>query len=307
MNFSTQICLVSDQPLPNLLPALSPALACRRAVLLATPQMTSRADSLADALARHGIEVIRTTTQSENLEVFRRQVTELASTYPDAMLNATGGLKTMSIMAFDVFRSASRPVFYVERDNRLIWLSPSDRPASQLPGVLGLQDYFAAFGQVISAAERHPLDGDGGMGMLARPSALPPPGPGRAGQQFESLVFRAMRTALDEVGSKPTEVAWGVKVSGTSTDEFDVVAVRDNVLYLIECKHAGGAGLNGFLNKLENLRRQRGITARAALVTTASVPTNGGHAQRASDNGILLLSRRDLPKLVERLVAWLSR
>jgi hypothetical protein len=302
---TTHLCLVSDQPLPNLLPTLCPDLACKQVILLATPPMKDRSASLASVIYKHGIQPVQLATQSHDLVEFRRQITLLLGDYPEAILNATGGLKTMSIVAFDVFRDGGRPAFYVERDNRLIWLSPADRPGQKLPGVLCLDDYFAAFSQKIEEKSTKPLVNDGGLGLLARPSSLPKPGPGDRGRQFESLVFRAMKTALEEVGGQ-TEAIWGARIAGSSIDEFDVVAMHDNVLHLVECKHAGGNGFNAFLHKLENLRRQRGITARAALVTSASIQVDGGNSQRARENGILLLSRRDLPNLVNHLISWLS-
>lgn len=53
----------------------------------------------------------------------------------------------MSILAYDVWREANRPVFYVERDNRVLWLNPVERAQTRVRGGLGLEDYFAAFGQ----------------------------------------------------------------------------------------------------------------------------------------------------------------
>jgi hypothetical protein len=310
-DYDTLVCLVSEQPLPNLTAALDPRIGRDRIVLLESPRMRERADALAQVLEKHPRTVMRRTIDdSGDLPRFRAEIERMLGEFPGAALNATGGLKTMSILAFDAFRAAERPVFYVERDNRLIWLNPIDRPQLRLPGTLGLRDYFAAFGQRILQAQTEPDKSDGGVAMLDRLRDLPPPGNGdhnHVGQRFESLVFRATQAAARESG-KPahTEIAWGVKTAGPNEDEFDIVAVRDNVLHLVECKHSKAADLNSFLNKLDNLRRKRGITARAALVTTAPVPPNGGHARRARNSGILLLGRDSLPNLRQRLAFWLA-
>lgn len=308
---TTHVCLVSEQPLPNLTAALDAKLGCRHVVLLESPRMKARADALEDVLARHRLAVSRRPVDdSGDLPRFRADVDAVLHEFPTAALNATGGLKTMSILAFDAFRAAGQPVFYVERDNRLIWLDPIDRPQARLHGTLGLHDYFAAFGQRISEHRTEPAANDGGEAMLKRLHNLPAAGHGdheHIGERFESLVFRAMRIAAGQAGTDMhTDIAWGVKIAGETTDEFDVVAVRDNVLYLVECKNVKGAGFNAFLNKLDNLRRKRGLTARAALVTTAHIPAHGGNARRARDSGILLIGRDGLAGLRQHLAGWLA-
>jgi hypothetical protein len=306
---TTHLCLVSEQPLPNLVPVLDPAMHCSRVFLLTTPPMAERARWLADVMTRQGKEVQQIPVHTENLSAFREHVSQLLEQNPNAILNATGGLKTMTLAAFDAARAADRAVYYVERNNRLTWLHPMDRPGEPLPGVLDLSTYLAAFGQTIRQAEDQPLKHDGGLERLGRIHTLPPPGPSEIGSLFESIVFRAMREATRQ---RPTRglfgVVRGLKTDGSSEDEFDVAAIQNNTLYLVECKHTGSASnLNGYLNKLENLRQRRGLTARAALITTANVPERGGYATRARNADILLLGRTELPNLVERFKTWLSR
>lgn len=311
MTNTTHVCLVSDQPLPNLTPALDADFGATRIVLLESPHMKARANAIEHVLQRFGRTVTRRPIDDRgDLLAFRRAIETLLLEFPDALLNATGGLKTMSILAFDAFRAAGQPVFYVERDNRLLWLNPPERPGQRLTGSLRLEDYFSAFGQKLAKLNRQPEATDGGNAWLNRLTQLPPPGHGdhnRIGTRFESLVFRICQQATGLLaGGPPTDLAWGVKTAGAIPDEFDVVLVRDNVLHLIECKHSNGANLNGFLNKLDNLRRKRGITARAALITTARIRNDGGHAQRAKESGILLLGHNALNNLPRQLADWIA-
>ena len=311
MTGPVHVCLVSDQPLPNLTPALDPHFGAARIVLLESPHMQARANAIEHVLRGFGRTVTRRSIDDRgDLLAFRRAIETLLVEFPDALLNATGGLKTMSILAFDAFRAAGQPVFYVERDNRLLWLNPPERPGQRLTGTLRLEDYFIAFGQTLSKANRQPDSQDGGNAWLNKLKYLPAPGHGdhhHVGTRFESLIFRACQQAADlHAGGPAIDLAWGVKTAGTIPDEFDVVLVRDNVLHLIECKHSNGANLNGFLNKLDNLRRKRGITARAALITTARIPTGGGHAQRARESGILLLGQDSLHNMPSRLADWMA-
>lgn len=102
------------------------------------------------------------------------------------------------------------------------------------------------------------------------------------------------------------EIAWAAKTAGQEGDELDVVAVRDNVLFILECKNKAAVSgeFNAFLNKLDTLRRKRGITARAALITTANVRDDVGHAKRAHELGILLRGRDHLAQLDTELIRW---
>lgn len=172
---STHLCLVSEQPLPNLVPALAQLMACRRVVLVSTPAMAQRSTWLARILADRNIDVVRHEAAHLRLPEFRAQIVQLLREHPDAALNVTGGLKTMALAAFDAARSADRPVFYMERDNRLVWLHPMDRTEQCLPGVLDLDTYFAAFGQRIHECHRQPdpLDAGGFPGWAMRTWSRP--------------------------------------------------------------------------------------------------------------------------------------
>jgi hypothetical protein len=70
----------------------------------------------------------------------------------DIALNATGGTKPMSIAAYEAFRAYELPIFYVhpERD-RVIWLSPSERPAVDLENRVSLEPFLAAHGARVTA------------------------------------------------------------------------------------------------------------------------------------------------------------
>lgn len=308
--FDTHICLVSEQPLPNLAAALDPAIGAPNVVLIETPSMASRnkGEHLARVLDRHGKRVYRELLPNDpDLVGFQHAFNAVVARHPKAALNATGGTKPMALIAFDVMRSRQRPVFYVEPDNSLIWLAPADEPAGRVRGGLELHDYFAAFGQTIEAYQVNPDPDDGyvpGKVISVPPSRPEHP---QAGRMFESQVFRCAREALKASAPRDHfEIAWGLVTAEPQRDELDIVAVRDNVLFIIECKHTVKTDLNAFLNKLDNLRSKRGLTARAALVTTSMIARHGGNMQRAKANHILLVGGHELPTLRSRLQAWFS-
>lgn len=309
--FDSQVCIVSDQPLPNLMPALDSGIGRDRVVLLETPRMAARADALEKVLAGRGRQVFRRPVPDDgNLPAFRRCTEAVLAEFPDSALNATGGQKTMSLLAFDVWRAAGRPVFYVERDNRLIWLHPVDAPQGVVQGHVGVAEYFAAFGQSLQAAHREPDPADG---AAERCGGIRVPRPRRgdpqqAGRKLESQVFRIAREALALSGPRDRgEILWGVRTAGDCPDELDIVAVRDGVLFIIECKNTHHReNFNVFLNKLETMRQKRGLTARAALVTTAPVDPAGGIAKRAREANILLIGQDGLSRLRETLRRWFA-
>jgi hypothetical protein len=311
VEFDSHVCLVSEQPLPNLAAALDSQIGRERVVLLVTSRMESRADHLESVLQNKGRSVIRyRVNEYEPLEVLRMRMQGILTRHPHSALNATGGLKTMSILAFDVWRHGDRPVFYVERDNRLLWLHPIERDPARVEARLGLKEYFQAFGQEI-VAMKTPADLTGGAHQ----------GTPSRGQQFEAKVFRVASQALQ--GSRPfdhAEIAWCVRTGGQEPDELDVVAVRNNVLYIIECKtiehnkierksakKRNRGPFNAFINKLDTLRRKRGLTARAALVTTAPMPAQGGYARRAQESEILLVGKERLDQLQQILCEWFRK
>ena len=304
----THICIVSSQPIPNIIAALDPACDARNIVLLATRQMCAQAGNLRAVFERHGLMLeIREIPGHEDLDALQKHLLDVLAVHPGTALNATGGTKPMSLTAFEVFRQAERPVFYVERDNTLLWLSPKPYPPRRIPGVLDIDDYFAAFGKEIAASQRAPLDSDGGLKALGRPSQLPRSGKGEFGPKFESLVFRAMRAAINDVDAQGIcDIRWAVRIKGNPGDEFDVVVCLDNRLYLVEAKNTSKTdSLNNFLHKIDNLRKSHGLTARAALVTTANINAQGGYSRRARDNRILLIGKNQLSQLTRHFSKWL--
>ena len=164
-NITTHVCLVSGQPLPNLIPLIDPKLGVKRAILLVTPDMEQRADWLNAVLKPRGIAVeIRKLTdawdfdgaQSEIMELLEAQKT--SDTDDGIALNATGGTKMMSIAAYEAFRAYELPVFYVhpERD-ALVWLQPGEQPPRELADRLKIEPFLQAHGARVEDEPRRNL------------------------------------------------------------------------------------------------------------------------------------------------------
>lgn len=160
MTQHSHLYLVSAQPTPNLTPALDPAVAPKRVVLLVSPDMVRRAGWLEAVLKPRGIRVEHWPIGDPwDVEHVQQRVLELLASEPalvaagDIALNATGGTKPMSIAAYEVFRTADLPIFYIHPEqDRLIWMSPPGRPALDLANRVKLDAFLLAHGARVQSA-----------------------------------------------------------------------------------------------------------------------------------------------------------
>jgi len=77
-NITTHVCLVSGQPLPNLIPLIDPELGVKRAILLVTPDMEQRAEWLKEVLQPRGIAVeIRKLNDAWDFDGVQSEIMEL--------------------------------------------------------------------------------------------------------------------------------------------------------------------------------------------------------------------------------------
>jgi hypothetical protein len=152
-SFDTQVCLVSEQAIPNLTPALAQPYRPACVVLVVSDDsMAQRAEWLKNILAGHGMKVvIRRLSDAVNYVRMTQDFQRIVTDFPNAALNATGGKKTMTLAAFEAFREAGRPIFYVERDNRLHWLSPARPEGFPLAAELTMTELLAAYGQTVDS------------------------------------------------------------------------------------------------------------------------------------------------------------
>lgn len=163
-----QLCLVSDQPMPNFLAAIEPSLGVKQVTLAVTARMADKATWLEEALHRHQIETARLPIANHtDFEGMWTTFAEWAETHQQAgeqvALNVTGGTKLMAIAAQDAFRSAGVPVFYLDLDtNRAVWVEGgigAEAKTFQPTRQPSLETAFALNGFIIEDdAERYTAD-----------------------------------------------------------------------------------------------------------------------------------------------------
>lgn len=142
------ICLVGQQPLPNLIPALSIETRPREVILLVSDGMKERADLLGGNFENLGCKVARVEISPYRIDEIRTTLLDVLAHHDDAsvVLNATGGTKIMAMGAYDVFRSLGKAAFYVDTDNNQIIPLLPEGAVTPLPDVVKVKTYLSAYG-----------------------------------------------------------------------------------------------------------------------------------------------------------------
>ena len=159
MPYTTHLCLVSAQATPNLLPVLDVDWRPKKVVLACSAQMKQNALSLRAVLQSKcpglGVETLELPNAYDYTALSDTFLSYLADHADDNIaLNVTGGTKLMAVAAQEVFRSAGKPVFYVnvETDDVLVI---GEKAASQpLRAKLKVHEMLRAHGYSVSTQDR---------------------------------------------------------------------------------------------------------------------------------------------------------
>ena len=148
MQDSAHLMIVDEDLIFNITPALDPRFRPKEVCLLVAPLLSEEAQRLTRLLQPTGIKVTRWEVSDpwdiahvrERVHAFiqQRQGDEI-------MLNASGGTKLMGLGAYEAFRSADRPVYYVHPESdHVVWLHPQSRPSFNLADRIKLPAFLAA-------------------------------------------------------------------------------------------------------------------------------------------------------------------
>ena len=311
------LCLVSNQPVPSLTPLIDPKLGVTHATLIAAPDRKLNAEWLKIALTKHGIQSdLILLRDGYNLPTLRKEFAGIAARHPAGVtVNLTGGTKLMTLAAWEAFNRAEDRLYYVHvRHDRIDWLHPADLPTHAISDRVKLDVYLAAHGlellepglqrQAIAPAHYQNLHTRAlKMHALRGPSRTHA---AAGGGWLEELVFEEIRRLAEEDNkihdvARQFRINYGMHYQGRLSSELDVACLRDNTLYLIECK-TGQAGVGGnaisALFKLAELSDTLGgMRGRGIFVSTEAVSVEVH--QRARQLGIVAIDRpclADLPR-----------
>lgn len=181
----THICLLSEQPAPNICPVLDKAIGATDVVFVVTEQMRERASWLREVLKdrRPDIRVreIMATDPYKDIDAIQGAIENeiksiKAASAGEVFVNATGGTKPMAIGAHMAAFLNDVPAFYVH-DDRVEWLNQPgsvQRPSQELGEQIRLGEFLLAHGlrmrgvqSIPSASRAEELIDE----LLAKPSA----------------------------------------------------------------------------------------------------------------------------------------
>lgn len=140
------VCLVSDQPIPNLTTSLQ--FKPDTVLLLYTDDFRAKKDRLKAVLKNHQMKTEERVILPYDLQNVIQVCDGVLADYPDAelSLNITGGTKISTLGAFQVFYSADKPIWYVNtRDQQIQQVSP-ETGSLPITAKIGIKDYLAAYG-----------------------------------------------------------------------------------------------------------------------------------------------------------------
>lgn len=203
------LCLISEQPLANLLAAMDREHGCAKAVLAVSPQMKEQAVHQSRVLRGYRREVEELELSSaydlgEMSRVFDQWLQGLPQD-AEVELNVTGGTKLMALAAQDVFRRRGLPVFYVSEASGDVVYFDAQKPSYRLSKVLEMRAFIAAHGG-------HEVSRREGDGLLRRDLADLSQYLGRNAPKFKTALLELKRvvSALDGLRSRqPCTAAQG--------------------------------------------------------------------------------------------------
>ncbi|MGQ9571270.1 MAG: Card1-like endonuclease domain-containing protein [Thermodesulfovibrionales bacterium] len=142
------VCLVSDQPIPNLTSVLhfKPDMV----ILLTTPEMKQKAKRLEEVLHNKGFNTKQISISAYEINNVIDECEKLLDQFEDSevSLNITGGTKIGTLGTFRVFYKRDKPIYYVNtHDNEILQIFPEDKQLNTTITVkIPIKDYLAVYG-----------------------------------------------------------------------------------------------------------------------------------------------------------------
>ncbi len=143
---NVQVCLVSDQPIPNLttIVQFQPDLV----ILLYTEDRKPQKDRLERVVGERGIRVEARLILPYGLANVIKTCEGVIQDCPDCRvsLNITGGTKIGTLGAFQAFSQANLPIYYVNtKDNQILQVAPTELTLP-IEVKISIKEYLSAYG-----------------------------------------------------------------------------------------------------------------------------------------------------------------
>ena len=326
----TIVSILSDHLLPNFLFIKEMEWQYSDLLFVSTPQMEmqEKAMHLEVALGRKEGSVRRIVVANDNYkEILDALRAEQFSGSVEYVVNITGGTKTMSLAVHEYFCQFNASFVYVPIGKNSYYDFSTDQTYS-LDYRVSLNEYFTLYGlaydydnDLICDAQR-PFNLFNEQKMsnfylteeLRYAQKAPRPELRRylGGEWFEEYVYLRIKR---DFKLRDEDIAKSVKIcrlSSTSNDnELDVVFVKDNALYVIECKVSmTGYGkepksvVDEYLYKLAAISKDFGLRVNSYIFTLHQMWRFAKATQENMNKRMRILGIRDIidgPKLTQPL------
>lgn len=220
-------------------------------------------ENLATAIGGYGDGARRITLDPDNYKFNTLKLADKVPLTPEAdkyIVNLTGGTKPMSLAVFSHFSQFEGTRFYYMSGNcKSIYDFESDTVAESVTVKIPLADYLNVYGLKIasqSEPEKTRKDANALFDSMRKVGfdayRIPEirqakqdyykslDKPYYAGGWFEEYCYFRIKDELSRKGLSTSDIAFGVKIAHfgekANENEIDVLLVKDNNLYTIECK-----------------------------------------------------------------------
>lgn len=249
--------------------------------------------------------VARIKVVEDDLNDIRNKLKSLDLENTQYVVNMSGGTKVMTIGVYEFFSTNSNRIIYVPIGKNVISEVYPYSSAVQMPIKyrLNLMEYLLSYGLYYQSDESLTYDGEytlkffeqfkkknfyffGEKKIIDSHSHVEKKDKVYySGKWFEEFVYIKLKRELDV---EESAIALGVKLFRDTADlqhdnEYDVVFVYENELYVIECKASMGSkdtlkdNLDSFMYKLAAITRDFGLRVHSSIHTLTNIEKNAGN------------------------------
>ncbi len=271
--FDTMLCLIGEQPVPNLLPirALTP----RKVILFSTEFTKIRSLQLESVLIEEGIPISQIEIDdpyniAKMVPVIARQI---AASTPPVLLNLTGGTKPMAFAGLEATRKHGSSFCYLQsQDESKLWLYKWENDTLALKDVRKIQEDLIKIQDYLRIH----------MGDYTQTDF---------GDSFEASVCKVLKPHV-------SEIAHSIRRGGSL--EIDLVVRCGNRVGIAEVKTGKSAKSKAGLDQLNAAcaRELLGHTNKFLVVDREYPPNNKALAMARNINVVELTESSDKGKVV---------
>ncbi len=148
------ICLVSDQPVPNMIPAFMKKFYPDKVILLQTPEKKNQAQRLKEIFERHNMDVlIKSLENSIAFDCIKNVIEKIIYYYNgyELVLNISGGTKIMALAAYTAFLKSQRikyRILYVNTAEKMILQIKPKIEMYDFEDSINVEDYLYSYGYI---------------------------------------------------------------------------------------------------------------------------------------------------------------